>query len=165
MRLLRIALALVCFAAPLAAQSDYMHTIARAGNIVLINRHPNCNPLTPAFDPMWFHNVGWTMPRIGWTVMDAALNLTIAYAATKFMNRKAAAITAPVPLEVGPHIGQMWSDLQHTGTYQMNLPDWIADPWNRSLPTWVLLSDSLTRRRALLIWLIGDAALFCFARP
>jgi hypothetical protein len=68
----RLALVLALCAAPLPAQTDYTHTIVRVGNVSLMNHHPACNPFAQAFDPVWIHGEGWTMPRIGWHVMYPA---------------------------------------------------------------------------------------------
>jgi hypothetical protein len=158
----RLAFLLALIASPLAAQSDYSHTIGRIGNVAFINRHPNCNPFTAAFDPMWLHNQGWTMPRLGWTVMDAGLNLGIVYALRKL--HVPTAIGAQ-PLMWGPHVGQAARDLSATGKYEGNAPDWAYDAWNRSAPIWLLNADSSNRKRRALTWIAGDVALFCFARP
>lgn len=159
-----VALALI--AAPLAAQTDYTHTIARVDHVALINHHPACDPFAKAFDPVWVNGWGWTMPRIGWHLMYPLVNLGIAYAATKIhVNRKVAAIVAPVPLEIAPHLRQAALGLKQDGVYELNAPDWIFDAWNRSLPSWVLLSDHKTTKRDVAIWMIGDIALSCFARP
>lgn len=161
-----IVVLLLAVARVVSAQSDYMHTIARIGHVSLVNRHPHCNPLTLAFDPVWVNGWGWSMPRIGWQLMYPALNLGIVYALIRLhANRKAAAIGGPVPLEIAPHIRQAIAGLNAGGVYEANLPDWIADAWNRSLPSWALLSDRKNTKRNIAIWAVGDVALSCFARP
>jgi hypothetical protein len=165
----RLALVLALCAAPLAAQTnapDYTHTIVRVGNVSLMNHHPACNPFAQAFDPVWIHGEGWTMPRIGWHLMYPAINLGIAYGLTKLhVNRKVAAIVGPIPLEIAPHLRQAALGLKQEGRYELNLPDWAYDAENRSFPSWVLLSDHQTTKRDVAIWLVGDVALSCFARP
>lgn len=160
-----VAFAIALCAAPAAAQSDYMHTIARIGRVEVINRHPNCNPFVQAFDPVWFHNKGWTMPRVGWAIGYPLLNWGIVWALSKIVDRTLAAIAGPAPLEIGPHIGQTAVGLQGGRVYQLNGPDVVYDVWNRSFPTWLMLSDSSNRKRHLATWAIGDIALFCFGRP
>lgn len=161
-----LALALILGASTLAAQSDYMHTIAAVGKVHLINRHPNCNPLAQAFDPVWIHGEGWTMPRIGWHVMYPTANYAIAKGLTKLgVNKKVAAVGATIGLGLIPHIRQAALGLKHGNVYELNAPDWIFDLWNRSLPSWALLSDRKNTKRDIAVWAAGDIALSCFARP
>lgn len=168
MRIFRIALAIIAIAVatPAAAQSDYMHTIVRIGHVSLVNRHPYCNPFTQAFDPVWIHNEGWRMPRIAWHVMYPALNYGISASLLKLsLNRTFVATISPLPLALIPHVLQLLAGIKHGQVYEANAPDWAYDAWNRSFPTWELLSDSTNRKRNLLIWAAGDVALSCFARP
>lgn len=162
----RLALALLLFASPLAAQSDYMHTIGRVGNVAFINRRPNCNPLAKAFDPVWIHGEGWTMPRGLWHAMYPTANYGIARGLTALhVNRKVAAVGATIGLGLIPHLRQAALGLKHGQVYELNAPDWIYDLWNRSLPSWALLSGHSTTKRDVAIWAAGDVALSCFARP
>jgi hypothetical protein len=163
----RLALCLLLIAAPVAAQVDYTHTIARVGNVSLMNHHPACDPFAEAFDPVWVNGWGWTMPRIGWHVMYPALNYGIARSLMAVhVNRKVAAIGATVALGLIPHARQAALGLKNGAVYELNLPDWGFDLWNRSLPSWVLLSDDRAMtRRDVVIWAAGDVALSCFARP
>jgi hypothetical protein len=163
----RLALALALCAAPLAAQTDYTHTIVRVGNVSLMNHHPACNPFAQAFDPVWIHGEGWTMPRIGWHATYIGVNTGITYALMwAHVPRKIAAIVGPLPLQFIPHVRQAALGLKNGQVYELNLLDWIYDGWSRGFPAWALSSpDGRITRRNIEVWAAGDLALSCFARP
>ena len=143
------------------------HTIADLGNVRFVAYAPQCNPFQMRHDAVWIHGEGWTMPRIGWHVMYPTLNLGIAKGLTAIgVNRSVAAIGATVGLGLIPHVRQAALGLRRDVVYELNAPDWIFDLWNRSLPSWMLLSgDRQTAQRDVVPWIVGNIALSCFATP
>jgi hypothetical protein len=157
--LLLLSLALLLLPPAASAQADYSHTIVKIGSVELMNRHPACNPLALAFDPVWTNNWGWTMPRGLWHGMYAGIGLGLERGGERIGAPRVLAQTAvTIGLGFGPHIRQALLDHHQTGVAHLNLPDVVYDALNRSL-------GSVHSRRGLVTWLAADIALSCFARP
>lgn len=156
---MRVILLLLLVASLASAQEDYTHVIFRTGKIEFVNHHPACNPFALAFDPVWIHGEGWTMPRIAWHATYPAVNEGVRWGLEKVGSPSwlVTGITT-FALPLGPHIRQMYLGLRGGRTYQLNLYDWFYDFHNRNLPNY-------RSKKAIAYWAVGDVALSCFARP
>jgi hypothetical protein len=112
------------------------------------------------------HAGGFAIPRWQHHVLGASLSTAAAIGLHKITRLPtwAAATIAVVGVGFVPHArGYI------RGTYDINLPDWIADGWIRSAPAWYAIGHSghskTSHVLAATTYLAGYGAVACWASP
>lgn len=114
------------------------------------------------------HAGGFTLPRYQHHMIGAGLSTAAAYGVHKVTKLPpwVSAAVAVVGVGLVPHVrGYI------RGTYDINVTDWIADGWIRSMPAWFVIGHNdhgdskKTHLLAATTYLAGYGAVACFASP
>lgn len=131
----------------------------------------NCNLAERKFDNPFSDTKGYVQPRIAWHAEYAVASMGIAYAVHRITHLPgwASAAAATVAIGVVPHVRSVLIQRR----YPINPGDLAFDFWDRATPAfWVIgHRDDSTRTVwknhgiATGTWLLGYAALACYASP